>query len=563
MTDWGAINDRVAGVETGLDLEMPGNGGYNDAKIVEAVKKGALDRAALDRAALRILDLILGAQAALDARPGFTYNPAAHHELARRAAAESAVLLKNEGGLLPLSPGKSVALIGSFAKTPRYQGAGSSKINPLQLDNAHDALLAAGINLEYAEGYTLGPDQAAGDEDLIRKAAALAGKKDIAVVFIGLPDEYESEGFDRTALDMPAKHNRLIDAVIKANPNTVVVLQLGSPVLLPWRDKAPAILTAYLGGQSGGQALADILTGKHNPSGKLAETWPLSLEDTPSHHYFGGRKSVEYRESIFVGYRYYDTADKPVVFPFGHGLSYTSFTYSALQIQQNAAGEVTLSFTVTNTGKQAGALVSQVYVAKGNTGIFRPQKELKGFEKVFLKSGESKTLSIILDSRAFAYYNTALSHWTVEGGAYEVLIGSSSRDIQLRGTVELSGSSKESVAAALRDKAPVYFALPQKDLIVDDAAFEALLGRPLSSGQDAKPFDRNSTISEIQTTAAGKALAAQITAGMEKTFGGEKELQRLMNAMMADIPLRSLPMMSGGQMTPDMVDQIAADLNKK
>ncbi|MDR2177237.1 MAG: glycoside hydrolase family 3 C-terminal domain-containing protein [Treponema sp.] len=584
MTDWGAVDDRVQGIRAGLDLEMPGSGGINDAKIVEAVKSGALDEKLLDRVVLRIVELILKSRE--QAKPGYAYNAAAHHQLARRAAAESAVLLKNEGDILPLcggtaaapahAGGKTLAVIGAFAEKPRYQGAGSSKINPFKLENPLEELRKAGLSVEYAPGYKLDSSGGTPDTRLIAEAAALAGKKDIAVVFAGLPDEYESEGFDRNSLDMPPSHNELIEAVAAANPNTIVVLFLGAPVILPWADRVKGILLLYLGGQAVGGAAADLLTGLRDPAGRLAETWPLSLEDNPSYHYFpGGSKSVEYRESVFVGYRYYNTVDKPVAYPFGYGLSYTAFEYSDLTLSRGefrAGEELQLRVTVKNTGNRSGAEVVQVYVAPESSQIFRPCAELKGFEKIRLEAGESKTVTITLDDRSFAYYHPLDRVWALEGGSYSILVGANSRDIRLRHSVTVAGDGREAGLAALKDKAPEYFGLtaqrkeaPAKDgLVIPPASFEAVYGRGLPPAErlPGEPFTLNSTIQDIKDTPAGQALLQQIVSGVENTFGaGNEDMRPMIDRMIMEMPLRTLNMMTPGGMPPGALEGILAALN--
>jgi beta-glucosidase len=579
MTDWGAVDDRVQGIRAGLDLEMPGSGGINDAKIVEAVKSGALDEKLLDRAVLRVVELILKSRER--AKPGYAYSAAAHHQLARRAAAESAVLLKNEGNIRPLfggtaaapasAGGKSLAVIGAFAEKPRYQGAGSSKINPFKLENPLEELRKAGLSVEYAPGYSL--DSAGGKPDakLIAEAAALAGKKDIAVVFAGLPDEYESEGFDRSSLDMPQSHNELIEAVAGANPNTVVVLLLGAPVILPWEARVKGVLLLYLGGQAAGGAVADLLTGLRDPAGRLAETWPLSLEDTPSRRYFpGGSKSVEYRESVFVGYRYYNTADKPVAYPFGYGLSYTGFEYSDLKLSRGefkAGEELELHVTVKNTGDRSGAEIVQVYVAPESSKIFRPRAELRGFEKIRLEGGESKTVTISLDDRSFAYYHPLDRVWALEGGSYSILVGTNSRDIRLRQSVTVAGDGREASLAALKDRAPEYFALAASGkggLVISDASFEAVYGRPLppSDRLPGDPFTLNSTIGDIKDTPVGQALLRQIAEGVEKTFGaGNEDMRPMIDRMIMEMPLRTLNMMTPGGMPPGALEGMLKALN--
>ena len=557
ITDWGATVDRVAGLWAGLDLEMPGGDPFHDMQIVQAVQSGALDEKVLDASALRILRLMVKAIETQEKAAGFRYNADAHHALAQKAAGESAVLLQN--GILPLPPSASVAVIGAFAKSPRYQGAGSSKIKPTMIDNAWDALIAAGFNAGYAAGYALNGE---GDEEaLIQEAAALAASKDAALVFAGLPDEYESEGFDRTAMDLPASHNRLIEAVAAANPNTAVILQLGSPVRLPWRDKVPTILAAYLGGQGGGKALADIISGAINPGGKLPETWPLALEDTPCCRYFGGRRT-EYRESIFSGYRYYRSAGKAVAFPFGHGLSYASFSYSGLCLRQNPGGEIEAAFTLTNTGKCGGAEAPQLYVSKPASRVYRPETELREFTKVFLHSGESKTITFKLERRAFSYYHPAAAAWTAEGGDYEIRIGASSEDIRLRGTVSIEGDGRETVQkpATPFPYSDIKAAAQDGKFTVDDAAFEALLGRPLAEKAPAG-FSINSTLRDIQGTPEGSAVYAQVKQSMEIMMGGNSDIQKMFEAMLDDMPLRMLPMMSRNQMSFPMLEELIASLN--
>jgi beta-glucosidase len=568
MTDWGAVSDRVQGIRAGLDLEMPGSGGVNDAKIVEAVRSGALAEADLDKAVTRIVDLILKARE----NAGPVYNAEAHHNLARRAAAESAVLLKNEGDLLPLAAGKSLAVIGAFAEKPRYQGSGSSRINPVKLETPLEELRKLGFPVEYAPGYTL--EGGKPDAALIAEAAALAGKQDIAVVFAGLPDEYESEGFDRDSLDMPPSHNELIRAVAQANPNTVVVLLLGAPVTLPWASGVKSILLLYLGGQAAGGAAADLLAGRQNPGGKLAETWPLALEDNPSYRYFpGGSKTVEYRESVFVGYRYYNSAEKEVAYPFGYGLSYTSFEYSDLKLSAGefkAGGRLELSFTVTNTGSRPGTEVAQIYVSPESPAVFRPKMELRGFEKLRLESGERKTVTVCLDTRSFAYYNVPDRTWALEGGSYGILVGTNSRDIRLRQSVTVIGDGREVSLAALQEKAPEYFALGNPkgpgtgSLTVSDASFQALYGRPLppAARLPGEPFSINSTLGDIKDTPPGQALLQQIAAGLEKTFGaGDNNIRPMIDRMLMDMPLRSLSMFNPEGMPPGALAGIVTALN--
>ena len=566
VTDWGANNDRVAGLKAGQDLEMPASGGYTDRQIVEAVTQGRLDEAVLDRAVSRILDLI--DKAVSRKKAGARFDAAAHHALARQAAGQSAVLLKNEGNLLPLKAGEPVALIGGFAKTPRYQGAGSSLIHPLQLDSAYNEMQARGLPMTYAQGYPLDSDQP--DEAMITEACRAAAAAQVAVVFAGLPASYESEGFDRSHMDMPAAHNELIRRVCQVQPRTVVVLSGGAPVAMPWLEQAPAVLNLYLGGEASGSAAVDLLYGDVNPSGKLAETYPLSLEDTPCYGNFAAHGlTSEYREGLFVGYRYYDSAQKPVCFPFGFGMSYTSFAYHDLQLSRSALREgegLSLQVTITNTGRRAGAESFQVYVRAPQGPAYRPEKELKGFGKVFLEPGESKTVTVQLDSRAFAYYNPLIHDWYVASGSYRVLVGASSRDIRLEAPVEVASLRPDAPQPDLRQLAPAYYHPEQGFQAVPDGEFEALLGYPLPQADrlPGDPFDRNSTISDMRSTAAGRAIFDQMMAATSSRMGIDPDPNDpnylMAEHMMQEMPLRNLGMFGG--MDPAQVDALIDRLNQ-
>jgi beta-glucosidase len=566
VTDWGAVNDRVEGLKAGQDLEMPGLGDHNDKKIVEAVKSGAVDESVLNKTALRLVELILKGQE--NRKDNYQYDKAAHHALAFKVALESAVLLKNDGEVLPIKQGQSLAVIGAFAKTPRYQGAGSSKIVSSKLDNAYDAFKAAGVPFDYAQGYAgTNPDAA-----LIEEAVKAAKGKDKVVIFAGLPDEYESEGFDRASFDMPPSHNKLIEAVVAVNPNVAVVLQLGAPAALPWAGKVKGILAAYLCGQAGSGAIVDLLLGKSSPSGKLAETWPLSLEDTPCYHYYPGSiRNAEYRESIFVGYRYYDHGEKPIAWPFGYGLSYAKFAYSNLKLSSSSFksdDKLEVSFDVKNTGNVSGAEIAQVYVAPKSTAIMRALKELKGFEKVFLQKGESRTVKITLDARSFAYYNVPKGTWAIEGGTYEILVGASSRDISLRSEVQVAGDGYETLLKDQRNNSPEYFNLGAKGLKISDASFEALYGQKLSSSKrKAGLIDGNSTVGDIRHTPIGKKLEAYILQQVSETFSGEtaSDLRVMFERMLLEMPLRSLAMFGRGsvKITPSMIEALVDVLNGK
>ncbi|MBD0382768.1 glycoside hydrolase family 3 C-terminal domain-containing protein [Paenibacillus sedimenti] len=443
VSDWGAVNERVKALQAGLELEMPSSAGVGDAKIVAAVRSGELSEETLNLAVERMLSFIF--KAADNSKPDASFDATAHHSLAREAAHESMVLLKNEGNILPLRKQGKIAVIGEFAKNPRYQGGGSSHVNPTKLDDAFEdmkAIAGGAAQIVYSQGYKLDSDEI--DEALVLEARETAANADVAVLFIGLPDRYESEGYDRTHLSIPDNHRALIEAVAEVQSNLVVVLSNGSPVVMPWIGKAKAVLEGYLGGQAFGGAVADLLFGLANPSGKLAETFPVKLSDTPSFLNFPGEgDKAEYKEGLFVGYRYYDTKEMEPLFPFGFGLSYTQFEYSDIRADRSAIKDhetVTVQVTVKNTGERAGKEIVQLYVKDVQSSVIRPQKELKGFQKVELQPGEQKTVTFVLDKRAFAYYNVQIGDWHVESGAFDLLVGKSSRDIILHTTIEVESS---------------------------------------------------------------------------------------------------------------------------
>lgn len=439
MSDWGAVNDRVKGLEAGLELEMPASGGDNDAMIVKAVKDGALEEKILDQAVERILRIIFEYA---DHRKPQEFTMEKDHEEAQHIAEESMVLLKNENHILPLKTSEKAAFIGGFARNPRFQGGGSSHINCFKTTNVLDSV-PCDAQVVYAEGFPA--DRDFYDKALADEAVKAAAEADKAVIFAGLPESFESEGYDRSHMRLPECQNRLITEILKVQPNTVIVLHNGSPVEMPWLGEIKGLLETYLGGQAGGAAAANILYGKINPSGKLAETMPLKLSDNPSYLNFGGGEKVEYREGIFVGYRYYDTKEMDVAFPFGYGLSYTTFAYSNLKLSMESPTEkdtVMVSADVTNTGKSAGKEVVQLYIRDLTGSAIRPEKELKGFEKVFLEPGETKTVTMELNKRSFAWYNTELHDWFAASGDYEILVGASSRDIRLTETLHLNSSQR-------------------------------------------------------------------------------------------------------------------------
>ena len=440
MSDWGAVNNRVEDLKAGLDLEMPSSSGTNDKLIVEAVQKGELDESVLDTAVERILNIVFRYEENRDKTAVFDRDK--DHELARKVAQETIVLLKNDG-VLPLQEGEKIAFIGEYVKKPRYQGGGSSHINSHKVTAAWD-ILKDMPSITYAQGYE--DTQDVTDDKLLEEAVQTAAKAKVAVIFAGLPDSFESEGYDRSHMRMPDCQNELIAKVAAVQPNTIVVLHNGSPVEMPWVDQVKGIVEAYLGGQAVGGAVCDILFGKVNPSAKLPESFPKKLEDNPSYlSYIGEGDMVEYREGIFVGYRYYDKKKMDVLFPFGYGLSYTTFAYSNLHLDKKEMKDtdtVTVSVDVTNTGDRTGKEIVQLYVADKESTVIRPEKELRDFAKVELAPGETKTVSFTLGKRAFAYYNTTIHDWHVETGDFDILIGKSSRDIVLSESVKVESTVK-------------------------------------------------------------------------------------------------------------------------
>ena len=437
VSDWGAVNDRVLALKAGLELEMPSSGGVTDREIIQAVQDGSLEESVLDRAVERILRI------SLDNRKGQPFTLEADHDFARRLAEQSMVLLKNEE-MLPLEEEEKVAFIGGFAKTPRFQGGGSSHINSFRVSSALEAVShmeKASENVTYAEGFSV--EQDVYDEALAAEAIEAACRADKAVVFAGLPESFESESYDRSHMRLPDCQNRLIAEIIKVQPNTVVILHNGSPVEMPWLSDVKGLMEAYLGGQAVGEAEVNLLYGKVNPSGKLAETIPCRLADNPSYLTFGDSEKTVYSEGVFVGYRYYDAREMQVAFPFGYGLSYTTFAYSNLRLDRQEITEqetLAVSVDITNTGNVAGKEIIQLYIRDNTRACRRPDKELKGYEKVALEPGETKTVTMTLDHRSFAWYNTDLKDWYVASGKYDVMVGTSSRQICLSASVQINSS---------------------------------------------------------------------------------------------------------------------------
>ena len=546
ITDWGGSNDHVEGVKNGSTLEMPSPGLGAARKLLKAVAEGRLTQQDIDLRVDELLDLVLSTTAAMEKAPR-KFDEKAHHELAQRAAAESIVLLKNEGDILPLKHGKKVALIGDFALTPRYQGAGSSMVNPTKVDSLKDAMEAAELELVgCCAGYERSgkPNQAYLDE-----AVAQAKTADVVLLCIGLDESSESEGLDRTHIGIPAVQKQLLDAVTAANPNVVAVVSAGSVIETDWVEQCKAVVHGYLGGQAGAGAMLDVLTGWQNPCGKLAETIPLRYEDTPAARYFPGRKqNAEYREGLYVGYRYYETANKAVRYPFGYGLSYTTFAYSDLKVN---AEKVT--FTITNTGSVAGAEIAQLYVAKPDAVVFRPARELKGFVKVFLKAGESKTVTIPLDDKTFRYWNVATDCWEVEGGSYQLLVGANVQDIRLTADITLPGTGAPDPYAG--SALPHYQTGDIK--AVPDAEFEELLGRPVP--EEKTVIDRTMTLGELNHS---RSPLCWLIAGVLTLLlrSGEKRGKPNLNILFQyNMPLRGLAQMTNGMIGDEFVDGLVLE----
>jgi beta-glucosidase len=527
VSDWGAVDERVEGIKAGLDLEMPSSYGIGDQKIIEAVKIGKLDEKELDQTVERLLKIIF--KAVDNRKRGTTYDKQAHHKLARKIAGESMVLLKNQDNILPLKKEGTIAIIGAFAKKPRYQGGGSSHVNPTKLDNALEEiekLVQGKAKIIYEEGYNLDNDEM--NQELIDKAKETAKKSNVAIIFAGLPDRYESEGYDRKHMKMPENHNKLIEEVSKVQPNTIVVLSNGAPVEIPWIDKVKGLLESYLGGQAGGGAVADILFGEVNPSGKLAETFPKKLSHNPSYLNFPGEgNKVEYREGVFVGYRYYDKKEIEPLFPFGYGLSYTTFEYTDISVDKKEITDketIEVKVKVKNTGKVKGKEIVQLYIRDVESKVNRPEKELKGFEKIELAPGEEKTVTFKLDKRSFAYYNTEIRDWYVESGEFEILVGKSSKEIELKETVKVN-----------------------------------------STVTIKKKYDRNSLIRDLlEDPETEKIIIDLIDSILEKIKEPGKEKEEVNNVIkwIMDMPLRGLVSFSKGNFTDEMLQKFLEVLNK-
>ena len=561
VSDWGAVNDRVKSIQAGLDLEMPGNNQMNSGNIIDAYNNGTLSMEDIDKAVTHILEYVKKGYESKSTPYQYDYTKS--HEIAREMAAAGSVLLKNDDNILPFKKDDKIAVIGELARTSRYQGGGSSHMVPIKLVSILDALESENINYEFTPGYKLKGDGY--NEKLIKKAKVLAKTNDKVMVVIGLTPEYESEGFDREHMKLPEGQNKLVEELLKVNPNICIVLVCGSAVEMPWVDKAKAILNIYVGGEASGEGAVDVMFGNVTPSGKLAETFPVKPEDNINNQYFPmGSKNVQYRESIYVGYRYYDSAKKEVNFPFGHGLSYTTFKYSNLKLSCNEikdTDELILTYDITNTGKVAGAEVSQVYVKDVESTIFRPEKELKGFDKTFLNPGETKTVTIKLNKRSFAFYNVLVKNWTVESGDFEILVGASSRDIRLSDTVKINAPKVE--IKDYRKTASVYYNMDKAtDIPVEQ--FANLYGKEVPKNVPPKKgeFDINNTLDEARIVPIGRiARWVAVTIANIASHGSENHAMAVKCVTM--FPYRFFCGLTGNFLTIETVRGCVDMLNGK
>lgn len=545
VTDWGADNDHVQGVRAGSNLVMPAPGPDCAIGLVQAVREGRIEESVLDERLAELLPVMLSTAQALKNAPK-SFDEQAHHAIARECAEGTIVLLENDG-ILPLSGGKSLAIIGDFAESPRYQGAGSSVVNPTRLDNLKEILFTRGTNLVgYAQGYSR--TNPAPDQKLLEPARMLAKMADTVILCIGLDEIAESEGMDRMSLELSRGQQVLIEEISKVNPNVILVISGGAPFRMPPKTQYRAAIHGYLGGQAGANAMVDALLGVLNPSGKLSETWPCAPEDVPT--FPSGEKTMEYREGPYIGYRYYDTAGVPVRYPFGHGLSYTSFAYSHILAEKDK-----VSFTLTNTGNWDGAEIAQVYVSCKNGKVFRPKKELKGFAKVFLKAGQCKTVTVELDEKAFRYFNVKTNRWEVETADYEISVGASVADIRLTAQVHIAGTD------APQPYGPLDGYETGAVSRVDDRTFEALLGHPIPDSHWSGLLEKNDAICQLSYAKSWAArLVYRILTRMKKK--AEKKGKPDLNILFIyNMPFRAMGKMTGGMVSEKMVDDIVLIVN--
>lgn len=553
VSDWGGSNDHVKGVENGSHLEMPTTGGDSDEELIRAVKSGKISEAAVDERVEELVNVIMQLAPVTQTAKGKKFDVEAHHEMAQKAAEGSIVLLKNDEKLLPLEKGAKVAVIGDFAQKPRYQGAGSSVVNPTKLVSTLDVIKDFDLDMiGFAAGYVRTGEA---NDEMKAEAVRLAKDAETVLLYVGLDEVSEAEGLDRSNMKLGKNQEDLIKALLEVNQNIVVVLSAGSPIEMPWAEKVPAIIHGYLSGQAGAGAMLKAITGQINPNGKLAESYPFKYEDTPAYNYFPSKeRSSEYREGLYVGYRYYTTAKVPVRYPFGYGLSYTSFTYSEMSATDKA-----VTFTIQNTGERDGAEVAQVYVSAKDGEVFRPALELKGFAKVFLKAGEKKTVTVSLDDKAFRYFNVKTNKWEVEGGDYEILVGASCMDIRLSKVVSVKGSS----GANPYDKAKLADYYSGNVLNVTDAEFEELLGHAIPEGKWRTDglLDVNDAICQMYYAKSWPARLVWKIMTNIKNKSEAKGKADLNILFIYNMPFRGIGKMTGGMCSQEMVGGIMKIVN--
>ncbi len=545
ISDWGAENNRISGLKVGHELEMPGGRKNGVKEIISAIKIGKLEEIKLDESVDRIIQI---AKKVKKGEKGIEYSKESHHKIALQLAEESVVLLKNDDNILPIKENK-IALIGDMARFPRYQGAGSSTINPFKVENAYDNFKDQRIQFEYAKGYERIEDKT--DKELIKEAIKVAKRNKLVVIFAGLTENYESEGVDRTTLEMPVNQNKLIEEISKVNSNVIVVLSNGAPVTMTWKEKVKGIMTGYIGGEAGGKAIVNCLLGKVNPSGKLAETYPLKIEDTPSFkNYPGTELTVEYKESIYVGYRYYDKIDKEVLFPFGYGLSYTKFEYSNLKIKK-VKDKYNISFTIRNIGNIMGKEISQIYVRQKSSKIYKPDKELKQFEKIQLNPNETKKVNIVLTKKDFSYYNPETKQWSVEEGEYEILIGKSSRDIVLKEKIYIKSQDDK-----IKGTYPEIYKIGNIQDVTDEE-FETILKSKIPNRYlEIKDITDENTLEQIKSTKIGKVIYENQIEKM-KQFLKQQNVNKATKIMMdMQKPLKKFYEKKNSKITKKMVEEL-------
>ena len=551
VTDWGGSNDHVKGIKCRSNLEMPNPGLDSARQVIAAIENGTLTKAELDLCVDDLLDAILETTKAAKGH-STEFDIEGHHALAREAAAQCAVLLKNEGKILPLAEGTKVAVIGDFAFKPRYQGAGSSMVNTTKLESFIEiAQESSALEIVASSaGYQRNGDP---DEALKNEAVEAAKQADVVLYFFGLDEMSESEGLDRQHMKIPKVQIELLKALAGANPNVVGILSGGSSIEMDWDTELKAVLHGYLTGQAGGGAVYDIITGAVNPSGKLAETYPVAYEDTPAFKYYPAKeRTSEYREGLYIGYRYFDTAHVPVKYPFGYGLSYTTFEYTDLKVNADGA-----TFKITNTGKLDGAEIAQVYISLPGAEVFRPEKELKGFAKVFLKAGETKTVTIAFNDMTFRYWNVEDEAWAVEGGVYKVLVGSSSADIRLAADMSVAGVGSGNPYD--RKKVPAYYS---GDITrVPDGQFETILGRPIPDGSWTRDLTENDAICQLKNSKSW--ICRRVYGVLERKkkkaeAAGKPDLNVL---FIYNMPFRAIGKMTGGAVSQEMVEGMVKVVN--